>query len=500
MYNDDNQRKSDEEYMRSLYERFRKEVDEGRAIEYYELNELLDIYDFAQDEGDLLVQFFVFLTASRLFPDNHEFDERMAFFLSYISSDAANEMINRQGRIDTPLWDILKMGVKCYPSGDPEPFIIDIINKYDKLDCESTLKIIDLLREMSEHELLAKYYPELSKRAEDKKGFAFEVAETLKDVSITRQQARDVAEELTTLEPFNIEAWLLLARLEFALLHPSEALSAVDYALAIDPNYTNAHLTRGVILVGIEGKEQEAINELAPILQSDPHDLFALQGIAQAYAILGKKEEAADIYASILQQKLTPTQPINPLYEIIRLEPSNLEEHIRMVVELGDVSESEWQARMFPFLDEGRISLVARVMDTVYKTKGLTEQLPFFIKVLYADKQFDRLIEVVVEYLKGKVGQAPGASDPLEITDYLILASAYLRSGRREEAAQLADAIASRPGIGTDIDSVIKHRGIILTANFIRSMADAKSSDIDLSEIDPLSADYRSAESPGLND
>ena len=119
MYNESEN--NDEEYMRQLYERFRAEVTAGGAISYYETDELLDIYDYAQDEGDAMVQMFVFLTASRLHPDNREFDERLAFFLSYVSQDSAGEMIQRGGRTDSALWDVLRMGVECFPGGNPAP-------------------------------------------------------------------------------------------------------------------------------------------------------------------------------------------------------------------------------------------------------------------------------------------------------------------------------------------------------------------------------------------
>ena len=76
MYNDD-QRKSDEQYMQQLYSRFRQEVESGATVDFYEIDELLDIYDYAQDEGDVMVQMYVFLTAARLYPQNHEFDERI---------------------------------------------------------------------------------------------------------------------------------------------------------------------------------------------------------------------------------------------------------------------------------------------------------------------------------------------------------------------------------------------------------------------------------------
>ena len=170
MYNDDESRKSDEEYMRSLYDRFRQEVESGALIDYYEINELLDIYDYAQDEGDAMVQMFVFLTVARLYPENRDFDERMAFFLSYVSQDAANDMASRQGRRETALWDVLRMGVNCYPAGDADPYLDAIVRKYESLDCESVLKIIDLLRETDQRGLLVKYYPEISRMAEDPRG------------------------------------------------------------------------------------------------------------------------------------------------------------------------------------------------------------------------------------------------------------------------------------------------------------------------------------------
>lgn len=489
MYDDEEQRKNDEEYMRGLYERFRKEVNSGMPIEYYEINELLDIYDFAQDEGDLLVQFFVFLTFNRLYPESHELDERMAFFLSYVSSDAANDMIKRQGRDDTPLWDVLKMGIKCYPAGDPEPFIADIIKKYDKLDCESTLKIIDLLREISALDILAKYYPELSKRAEDKRGFAFEVAETLKELDDTRGKARDIAEELTTMEPFNVEAWLLLARLEFGLMHPEEALAAVDYALAIDPNHFNAKVTRAVILVGINDRHQEAIAALNEILKTDPQNIFALEGLAEALSRDGRKNEACQIYGMILQSNLRPTNAINPLYEIILNEPENLEEYIKMAVRLGSVSETEWQLRMIGLQQDGRIELAARVMDCVYRNGGLTESFSFFLSLLYDAKRFERLIEVFETAVQDKSSPAskPGF---FPLTDYLLLAAAYLRDGRREEAAKLAEAIGNRPEKGEALDEVMKYRGIFITARFIATIATDDRIKINLRDFDPLSSDF----------
>lgn len=71
---------TDEQYMRELYERFLNGVRDNNNSEFYEEDELLDIYDYAQDEGDEMVQLYVLLAGARLYPDSDFLDERKAFF------------------------------------------------------------------------------------------------------------------------------------------------------------------------------------------------------------------------------------------------------------------------------------------------------------------------------------------------------------------------------------------------------------------------------------
>ena len=85
---------TDEQYMRELYERFLKGVRDNMNSEFYEEDELLDIYDYAQDEGDEMVQLYVLLAGARLYPDSDFLDERKAFFLSAINEEAARNMFH----------------------------------------------------------------------------------------------------------------------------------------------------------------------------------------------------------------------------------------------------------------------------------------------------------------------------------------------------------------------------------------------------------------------
>lgn len=491
MYNDDESRKSDEEYMRSLYDRFRQEVESGALIDYYEINELLDIYDYAQDEGDAMVQMFVFLTVSRLYPENRDFDERLAFFLSYVSQDAANDMASRKGRRETALWDVLQMGAKCYPAGDAAPYLEEIFRKYDSLDCESVLKIIDLLREIDQRDLIVKYYPEISRRAEDPRGFAFEAAETLKEGGVFQEDARRIAEELTRMEPFNIEAWLLLARIEFGLEHSDDALAAVDYALAIDPEHFNARLTRGVIMVVIPEKRNEAIEVLTDILASDPLNNFALEGLAEAYARENRIKEACDVYATMLSHDVVTAGAVNPLSVILELEPDNLEDYLQLAIDKGKTDAKDWRMIALGLLEKEKFQAVAKALDFYHRKIGITTWVDFYLHALYDARMFERYAEVFEE-VSGDMSCPASRPGFFSMTDYILLASVYLRLGRKDEAAALSDAIEKAKEECRSVDDHFRWRGIRFTARLIHTLATTENLPVNLEDFDPLTVDFLS--------
>ncbi len=491
MYNDDESRKSDEEYMRSLYDRFRQEVESGALIDYYEINELLDIYDYAQDEGDAMVQMFVFLTVARLYPENRDFDERMAFFLSYVSQDAANDMASRQGRRETALWDVLRMGVNCYPAGDADPYLDAIVRKYESLDCESVLKIIDLLRETDQRGLLVKYYPEISRMAEDPRGFAFEAAETLKDGVGFQEDARKIAEELTKMAPFDIEAWLLLARIEFGLEHSEDALAAVDYALAIDPDHFNARLTRGVIMVVMPEKRQEAIQVLTEILESAPLNNFALEGLAEAYARENRIKEACDLYAMMLRNDVATAGAGDPLAVILELEPDNLEDYLQIAIDKGKTDGKDWRMMAMALMDKEKFRAAAKALDFYHRKIGITTWIDFYLHTLYDARMYERYAEVF-EQMSGDISCPASRPGFFSMTDYILLASVYLRLGRKEEAANLSDAIEKAKEECHSVDDHFRWRGIRFTARLIHTLATTDNLPVNLEDFDPLTIDFLS--------
>lgn len=480
---------SEQDYLRSLYLKFRREVDAGQQTDYYEINELLDIYDYAQDEGDVMVQMFVFLAAERLHPGTHEFDERMAFFMSYVSPASVDDMLARTGRNDTVLWEVLRMGQTCYPDKDPEPSLKQILEKYDTLDCESGLKIVDLFRDMERRDLLAKYCDRLLAISEEPNGLGFEIAETLKEQDIYLETARKLAEDLTRMEPFNVEVWLLLARIEFSMEHPDEALAAVDYALAIDPNHRNAQLTRAVILVVKDDKREEAITLLNQFVKEEPMNIIALEGLAEAYTRAGEKKNACDIYKAIIA---TGASTSDPLLSALELDEENAGEYLAFYYQYGSTDEQEWCRQATLLNSKGKYGLSAKMLDFLYRNHGFKEHPNMVLYALYDAKEFKRFIEVFLELTTtnspaGEPWNKPGFFSG---TDYLLLAASYLRAGYLEEAAQIAEAITTRKETPVGIDDTMHWRGVALTAKLIRSLAtvapDKDGNYPDYSDFDPM--------------
>ncbi len=104
---------SDEQYMRDLYNRFRADVMANNNSEFYEEDELLDIYDYAQD-GDDMVMLYVLLAGARLYPDSKFLDERKAFFLSSVNDQSARAMFDRKGRKDSAFFGMLDLSLNNF--------------------------------------------------------------------------------------------------------------------------------------------------------------------------------------------------------------------------------------------------------------------------------------------------------------------------------------------------------------------------------------------------
>lgn len=460
-------------YTRDLYQRFRQEVMDGGPVGYYEKDELLDIYDYAQDEGDVTVQFFVLQTAARLYPEDKTLEERAGFFVSYISSDAGADMLKRKGRGDSPLWDVLDIGLRNYPDGDPEKDLEALLERRTSLDTESVIKLVDLLRDMDRPDLLEKHSAALRERAEDPKALLYEVAETLRNYEAHIPAARQAAEELTRDEPFNQENWVLLGRIELGMGKRAEAISAAEYALAIEPDYADALLLRAGSQIPDEATRPEAETYLESVINSlkegESPNPAVLRALGEGYVLDGHKAKAADLYLRFYR--------VNPLdtslaHEILALEADQGRGDQAIEIFAGQTGEDEggWLGLAESLGREGHATQAERVLDgfvSRYGQEAMATSIELYVCLLYEAGSFDKLIRFfVVESALTDKGVKRVGGDLL-----LFFASALLRTGRYKEAAEMASTILRDTPPLQGLDALLRHKGVQVTAKLIHSLA-----------------------------
>lgn len=456
------------EYMKELYDRFRREVLEEKTVDYYEEDELLDIYDYAQDEGDVMVQFYVFLTARRLHPDSTLFDERAGFFLSYISNEAGADMLARRDRQESPLWDVLALSIAHYPDGHPDDDMRSLLAKHDKFDCESVLKLMDLLRDLTRPDLVAEAYVALRDKAEDTRSLLFETATILKDYPEHSALARQLAEELTQTEPFNIDCWLLLAKTEFANSHPEEAISAADYALAIDPDNLEGALVRAVVLSAQEANRAQAEEELKAFLKRVPDNAIATKALAECYRARHKDSAAIEAYASFMSKG----EEGNPeaLIEILRLNPDNTTPYIDIYNSIVGDNVEQWQKTALALYNEKLYIQGAILLDYFTEKYGFTSISELYLRLLYLAKRYG---DYIARFEQLNVYRSENHPSPIEISvmGYLLLCASLLKQHRFGDLDQLSSVILANPPEIPDMEDIMKFKGIQLTLQQMRILA-----------------------------
>ncbi|MCM1070730.1 MAG: hypothetical protein NC210_00205 [[Clostridium] fimetarium] len=456
------------EYMKELYDRFRREVLEEKTVDYYEEDELLDIYDYAQDEGDVMVQFYVFLTARRLHPDSTLFDERAGFFLSYISNDAGADMLARRQREESPLWDVLALSIAHYPGGHPDDDMRALLAKHEKFDCESVLKLMDLLRDLTRPDLVAEAYIALRDKAEDTRSLLFETATILKDYPDHSALARQLAEELTQTEPFNVDCWLLLAKTEFANSHLDEAVSAADYALAIDPENLEGALVRAVVLSASDNTREQAEEELKAFLRRVPDNPIATKALAECYRGRHKDSAAIETYASFMAKG----DEGNPeaILEILRLKPENPAPYIDIYNSLVGDDTEQWHKSALTLYNENLYAQGADLLDYHTEKYGFTTLSELYLRMLYLSGRYADYIRRF-EQLNVYRAENDPSSIEISVMGYLLLCASLLKEHRFADLDQLSSVILANPPQIADIEDVMKFKGIQLTLQQMRILA-----------------------------
>lgn len=186
-----------------------------------------------------------------------------------------------------------------------------------------------MLRDLDRLDLLAQNLNIIAEKAEDPNALFYEAAEAFYSDERFHSLARDIAEDLTTREPFMADNWVLLSKSEMALGHRDEALAAVDYALALDPLSERARLMKAICLIPAPDSREErvdikaidsAIAILRDVLTDNPVNSIAVKGLADAYARKGNNAAALEVLEAFMKADKANAYT---LLDVMRLHPAD---------------------------------------------------------------------------------------------------------------------------------------------------------------------------------
>ena len=216
-----------------------------------------------------------------------------------------------------------------------------------------------------------------------------EIKMGLDDYENAYTQLKDILEE----DPYESEAWDLLAETCVALEKYPEAMEAADYALAINPKDSTALLMKANTYMH-EGPAAEAIEYYKQYLELQPDDLSVRISLALCYSSEERFKEALPVLDKAEQQALKLPERESELSQILQLKAFTLSrldripEAITLVEKAREYcNESDiWKCHM----TEGDICLQAG------QTKSAEEY--FALALSKSPEKADTLFNIALSY------------------------------------------------------------------------------------------------------
>lgn len=498
-----NGKQSDEQYLKKLYDRFVGDVMYNRNSEFYDENELLDIFDYAQDEGDELTQMYVLLSGARLYPDSKFLDERKAFFLAAINETSARKMLERKGLQNNDLWEVLRLTLGIYPEGcDVDEAVRRLLASDFTLSCEAVIRIIDWLHDIDRLDILVANLEVIAEKSETPDIFYYETAEALYHDDYYKDIARNIAEDLTASYPFNADNWILLAKIEFSLQNLEECLSAVDYALAIDPDSENGLLVKAIAYVAYANRSLDHGEELSPdeaklrkqridestillkhVLRINSRNGIAIRTMAEALVL----EELPDCAVDLLKTYMSFAYENSfAIIDAMRLHPAKTDDIFEIFATHHGSNERAWIETAGRIDSEGNIHEAVAMLEWYHARYGLHEGMEYLLSLLYRSRRYARYIALFTSCCE-TAQQIGGTRYEFSTMVYLMLAASHLMEHNFSETLEICDLILSTlPHHPASIEDHIRIKGIQLTVSLLHTLAESKSDDIDTPDFDPL--------------
>lgn len=257
---------------RELCDRFRESLGKPVSERFFDEDELVDLFDYAGDMADDYLKMEVLMCGARLYPESELLKQRRAIFYTFISDDAAAKFLDDNTQETSPIWEIMRLRSRAPQGRDAENAIRYLLDGVDRLDDEEVIQLVELASSLGVYDWLVANEALLRKKADYLPILLYELG-VVSELNHSYENAVRYLEELTESEPFSAYYWFMLAQDYDMLDKREQALSAVDYSLAVDPENKDALQLRARMLMGNEETQPEAEAIIRKLAKKYPDDV-----------------------------------------------------------------------------------------------------------------------------------------------------------------------------------------------------------------------------------
>lgn len=256
-----------------LCSRFRQSLTgDASSTQYFDEDELIEIFDYAGDLNDDYLRMEVLLCGARYYPDSAPLRQRRALLYYTFGDDLTTKYLHDNAGQRGLLWDVTRVRTANPMGKEAEKALDQMLTDYSEFDDEEVIQLVDLASSLGQTDWLLSRMKKLRKHVSYLPTLLYEIAVQL-EIDQRYDEAIQLLEQLTDLEPYNEQYWFMLAQ-EYDLNdNTSGALQALDLALAILPGDKAMRFYQARLLARDIATQKQSIDSLTKLTEDYPDDI-----------------------------------------------------------------------------------------------------------------------------------------------------------------------------------------------------------------------------------
>lgn len=463
---------------RQLYDRFRSELATSPRDIFFDEKELIEIYDQAGDLDDEHVKLEVLLHGFRLYPDSEDLAMRRAYlYYNYRIDDGVRDMWKNRSR-NAPLWNILK--IRMSPEANGREALEKLIESTDKFDDEEIIQIVDCASSIGEYGWLKDNLGKLRQRCGYMPTLLYEM-QIVASLNNDSPEAVKMLEELTEIEPFNAEFWTIMAEEQLKMGNAEEALSSVEYAIAISPDDPRPIMCKARAMVALDRGYSEVITMLEGIKDEYADDSGFVQLLGVAYVNENRLAEATALLSAYNKEFPADKAVIDYL---LLLHYESACDILDVYYSTSDASrdEKDWADWASGHHAQGHYAEAALILECYDRNAGINRNRALYFSSLYAARFYKVIIHLFEYYTQ------PDHRNQMIPEIGMTAVMSMLRLGRRDEALATARRLVAGYGINGEwsVGGVLASIGAVTVLSMLISTLES-GKDVSVDDLDPFS-------------